>query len=100
MKDGRELRLDELPAQRAARGEHLKDLEFSLVFEDGITKHLLSYGTPLLDEQGQPRGAVHTLVDITERKRSEEAFGRASLKKGRALPNYRPLWMRFLVSPS
>ena len=74
IKDGRELRLDELPAQRAARGEHVQDFEFSLVFDDGTTKHLLSYGTPLLDEQGQPRGAVHTLVDITGRKRAEEAL--------------------------
>ena len=30
LKDGRELRLDELPAQRAARGEHVKDFELTL----------------------------------------------------------------------
>ena len=72
MKDGRELRLDELPARRAARGEYVKDFEYNLVFEDGATKELLAYGTPLSDSQGRPRGAVHTLVDITERKRAEE----------------------------
>ena len=33
--------------------------------------NLLGYGTPLFDELGRPRGAVHTLVDITERKRHE-----------------------------
>ena len=71
IKDGRELRLDELPAQRAAQGEHVQDFEFSLVFDDGITSHLLGYGTPLLDEQNRPRGAVHVLVDITERKQAE-----------------------------
>ena len=70
-KDGRELRLDELPAQRAARGEHIKDFELNLVFDDGTTRALLACGTPLLDEQGRPRGAVHTLVDITERKQAE-----------------------------
>ena len=70
-KDGRELRSDELPAQRAARGEPVKDFEFDLVFDDGTVLNLLGYGTPLLDEQGNPRGAVHTLVDITERKRGE-----------------------------
>ena len=74
IKDGRELRLDELPAQRAARGEHVQDFEFSLVFDDGTIRHVLGYGTPLLDEQGRPRGAVHVLVDITERKRAEEAL--------------------------
>lgn len=72
MKDGRELRLDELPAQRAARGEAVRDFEFSIVFDDGTVRDLLGYGTPLLNEQGQPRGAVHVLVDITDRKRAEE----------------------------
>ncbi len=71
VQDGRELRLDELPAQRAARGEQVRDFEFSLVFDDGTTRHLLGYGTPLRDEQGRPRGAVHVLVDITDRKRME-----------------------------
>ena len=74
IKDGRELRLDELPAQRAARGEHVKDFEFNLVFDDGATRHLLGYGTPLLDKGGHARGAVHVLVDITERKQAEEAL--------------------------
>ena len=73
-KGGRELKLDELPAQRAARGEQVKDFEFSLVFDDGATRDLLGYGTPLLDKQQRPRGAVHVLVDITERKRAEDAL--------------------------
>jgi PAS domain S-box-containing protein len=84
IKDRRELRLDELPAQRAARGEHVKDFEFSLVFNDGTTRHLLGYGTPLLDEQQQPHGAVHVLVDITERKKMEDAL-RESEARFRAL---------------
>jgi len=74
VKDGRELRTDELPAQRAARGEQVRDFEFSLVFNDGTTRHMLGYGTPLRDEDGRPRGAVHILVDITERKQAEEAL--------------------------
>jgi PAS domain-containing protein len=69
-KDGRELRPDELPAQRAARGEPVKDFEFDLVFDDGKVLNLLGAGTPLLDKQGRPRGAVHTLVDITERQQA------------------------------
>jgi PAS domain S-box-containing protein len=73
-KDGRELRPDELPAQRAARGEPVKDFEFDLVFDDGTVLNLLGSGTPLLDERGNPRGAVHTLVDITERKRVEDTL--------------------------
>ena len=72
LKDGRELRLDELPAQRAARGEHVKDFELTLAFDDGVIRHVLGYGTPLPDEQGRPRGTVAVLMDITDRKRAEE----------------------------
>jgi PAS domain S-box-containing protein len=77
LKDGRELRLDELPAQRAARGVHVKDFEFTLAFDDGMVRHVLGYGTPLLDDQGRPRGAVAGLIDITERKRAEEELKQA-----------------------
>lgn len=72
IKDGRELKIDELPAQRAARGEEIKNFDFDLVFDDGTTRHVLGYGTPLHDETGLPRGAVHVLVDITERQQVEE----------------------------
>ena len=71
VKDGRELSTDELPAQRAARGFQVQDFEFSLVFDDGTKREVVGYGTPLWDEEGQPRGAVHVLVDITERKQKE-----------------------------
>ena len=80
IKDGRELRLDELPAQRAARGEDVQNFEFSLVFDDGTTRHMLGYGTPLRDDEGQPRGAVHVLVDITERKKAEQALKERTAK--------------------
>jgi PAS domain S-box-containing protein len=66
------LRNDELPAQQAARGIQVQDFEFSLVFDDGTTRDVVGYGTPLRNQQGHPRGAVHVLVDITERKRAEE----------------------------
>ena len=72
LKDGRELRLDELPAQRACLGVHVKDFEFTLVFDDGMVRHVLGYGTPLMDDQGRPRGTVAVLVDITELREAEE----------------------------
>jgi PAS domain S-box-containing protein len=77
IKDERELRIDELPARRAARGENVQDFEYSLVFDDGTARELLAYGTPLWDNKGQPRGAVHTLVDITERKAMERELQKA-----------------------
>jgi PAS domain S-box-containing protein len=73
VKEGRELRLDELPIRRAAKGEDVKDFEYTLVFDDGTTRELVAYGTPLRDRKGNLRGAVHTLVDVTERKRAQEA---------------------------
>ena len=76
-KDGRELTNEELPAQRAARGFPVQDFEFSLVFDDGAIRHVAGYGTPLRDEGGNPRGAIHALVDITERKQAEEALRRS-----------------------
>jgi len=84
VKDGRDLRIDELPAQRAARGEHVNDFDFTLVFDNGTTRHVIGHGTPLLDEQGRPRGAVHVLVDMTERKLADEAL-RKSEERFRAL---------------
>jgi hypothetical protein len=45
-----ELRTDELPAQRAARGIPVQNFWFSLVFDDGTTREMLAYATPLKDE--------------------------------------------------
>ena len=73
-KDGRALRNDELPAQRAARGEHVQDFEFSLVFDDGMIRDVLAYGTPLKDDDGALRGSVLVLIDITERKAAQVAL--------------------------
>ena len=71
MKDGREMKTDELPVQRAARGNVVRDFEYSLVFQDGTICHMLGNATPLYDEQGRARGAVAAFVDVTERKRAE-----------------------------
>ena len=39
-----------------------------------MIRHVLGYGTPLLDNQGRPRGTVAVLVDITDRKQAEESL--------------------------
>ena len=72
--DGRELRFDELPAQRAAHGIPVENFEFTLVFDDGTGHEMLAYATPLRDEQRRPRGAINVMVDITERKVAEAAL--------------------------
>lgn len=70
-RDGRELTPEELPVQRAARGEAIRDEEVRHVFEDGVVRNLLVSAAPLRDGAGRVRGAIATALDITDRKRVE-----------------------------
>src|SRR5690606_7021194 len=71
--DGVELAPDDLPVQRAAReGVALHDLELDIVFDDGEVKRELISALPLLDANGEPRGAVASLMDITARRAAEK----------------------------
>jgi signal transduction histidine kinase len=75
VKDGRDIPARELPMQTAARsGRPVRDYEFDMVFDDGTSRAWLGNAVPLFDEAGQSRGAVGTFVDITDRKRAEEAL--------------------------
>ncbi len=72
-KDGKELLPEELPLQRAAaEGVAVRNLELDVLFSDGAVKHELISTLPLFDRDGAPRGAVASMMDITERKRAEE----------------------------
>lgn len=65
--NGQALPLDRHPLQRAARGESVWNQELEVRHEDGRVLKLLAHAVPLLDSHGQPRGAIATFVDITER---------------------------------
>ncbi len=70
--DGRVLRADELPMQRAARdGTVTRNAEHEFTFPDGTTAHMLINCVPLLDEHGVPRGAVAAMLDVTRLKETE-----------------------------
>lgn len=72
MKEGVEIRGDDLPIQAAARfGREFRDFEFDLVFDDGTVRHLLGNSSPIRGEDGTPRGSVGAFVDITGRKEAE-----------------------------
>jgi len=71
-RSGVEVRAEELPLHRAARGEEVRETDFDVVHPDGTTVHLTGYAAPLLDEAGRPRGAVGAFLDITERKKEQE----------------------------
>ena len=73
-RSGLELRPEDLPNQvAAATGQPAKHEEFEMVFPDGRTVHMLLGAVPLFDAQGRVRGSVTAGVDVTRRKRAEEA---------------------------
>lgn len=73
--NGREMSPEELPLQyAAAHSVEIQDLEVDVVWQDGTTVTLLEYAAPLLDESGQPRGSVGAFLNITDRKRAEQAL--------------------------
>ena len=74
VKDGRDVTNEEWLALIAGRGLPVRDLDFSLAFDDGTSRDVLGYSSPLRNEDGQPRGAIVVLVDITERMRAETAL--------------------------
>ncbi len=71
-RNGVEIPPDQTPIQRAARGESVRDEEVEDVFEDGTVLHTLMSAAPLYDGQGLVRGAVATVLDVTERKRHDK----------------------------
>ena len=72
---GRVLSPGELPVQRAAATKSvIKAAEFELHFVDGERKHFYGNALPLLDDDGEVRGAVGAFVDITDRKQAYDAL--------------------------
>jgi PAS domain S-box-containing protein len=72
MKDGVPIQPQYLPMQRAVRGEIVRNYEMNLVFQDGTVKSVIGNASPLLDENGKPRGGIAVLMDITPLKKAEE----------------------------
>ncbi|HEV2568214.1 sensor histidine kinase [Sphingomonas sp.] len=70
--EDRELSPNDLPVQRAARGEELWMHEERVELADGRSIYLLGNAVPLRGPDGSLQGAVGAFIDITERKRAEE----------------------------
>ncbi len=64
----------ELPMQRAALGEEVMDYEFEWRFPDGESRSLYGNAIPLRDADGNTVGGVAAFIDVSERKRAEEAL--------------------------
>jgi PAS domain S-box-containing protein len=75
MRQGKELSGDELPLQTSARtGKALRNFAEDIEFEDGSVIHLFGNVAPLLDDEGNPAGAVAAFMDITPVVTAEKAL--------------------------
>ncbi|HEX7028615.1 MAG TPA: ATP-binding protein, partial [Gammaproteobacteria bacterium] len=73
LREGVDVPPEDLPVRRVARdGVAIHDLELDVAFPDGTVRHELISVLPLLDEQGNPRGAIASMMDITARKAAEK----------------------------
>src|SRR5260370_11575469 len=54
--------------------------EYRVVMPDGTVKHVNSSGHPVLDGNGELIEFVGTAIDVTERKRADEAFRESEAK--------------------
>src|SRR5262249_45372291 len=67
----REMSPEEQPLQRALRtGEAVPSFEGRLLRSDGSTVDVIAAATPLFDEQGQTRGAIAAMVDVSSRNKA------------------------------
>jgi PAS domain S-box-containing protein len=76
--------------QVACTGVEVRDVEVDLVRAGRDARRLLCYARPLLDAAGRVRGSVGGFLDVTERKRAEEAI-QLSHARFEALFNAAPL---------
>ncbi|MFO0889396.1 MAG: PAS domain-containing protein [Isosphaeraceae bacterium] len=75
LQHGIEVSPDRLPMQYACRhGVEVRDAEYEIVDQGGRSRHIYCYATPLFDGPGRVRGCVFAALDISDRKRAEEAL--------------------------
>jgi two-component system CheB/CheR fusion protein len=81
LRDGQEIPGADLPIQRAARGETVSRDQMYFEFEDGTAVHVLISARPLYDGFGRTRGAIASMLDITELRNTEHALRDADRRK-------------------
>jgi two-component system, chemotaxis family, CheB/CheR fusion protein len=60
--------------EKAVREKSSYEVEYRIRRHDGIYRHFMVRGKPVLNEDGSVREWVGTCIDITERKKTEEAL--------------------------
>ena len=81
MRRGEAVPPEDLPLQRAARGETVTADEIDHVLEDGTVLHTIVSARPLFGASGEPRGAVAAMMDVTELLASAHALREADRLK-------------------
>jgi PAS domain S-box-containing protein len=72
---GIELAADELPMQEAVLNDiDVRNVELDVLLQSGKWRFMLGSASPLHDADGNVRGSVGAFIDITERRRNEEAL--------------------------
>ncbi len=69
--EGRRLRLEELPSMRALRGEHVDGAEYIMRHLNGTLIPVRQSAVPIVDAQGNVKGAVVAILDIAAAKELE-----------------------------
>ena len=64
----------EQTVDRAVRERSDLEMDYRIVLADGSTKYLRSLGHPVVRESSDLVEFVGTVMDVTERKRAEEAL--------------------------
>lgn len=77
LQNGYPLAAEDLPIQRACRGELVSDETLDIVRPDGKIITVVANASPLLDDKSQPRGAVGAFLDITPLKVADDALRRS-----------------------
>jgi PAS domain S-box-containing protein len=67
----------EQTVDKAVRERSDLEMDYRIVLTDGSTKYLQSLGHPVISESGDLIEFVGTVMDVTERKRAEEALREA-----------------------
>jgi PAS domain S-box-containing protein len=76
--------VEQLPLDRALKGQEVENSEWDVLFPDGTKRTILGSASPLRTVDGTTKGAVGAFVDITDRKEVEEQL-RSSLAEKEVL---------------
>lgn len=72
-RDDAEVEAEKLPAQRAAKGEQVRNEEYEVRLQNGQSYHVILNASPMRNMRDEIVGSVTVEIDITERKRYEKA---------------------------